>query len=464
MTSLQQHESPASRRIDPDRVRDLLAEEVAVYARERPRSQELYARGSGVLFGGVPMPWMRTWAGDFPIYLEHARGARLVDVDGHEYVDLCLGDSAAMAGHAPAAVAEAVARRAQDGITAMLPTADSVAVGEELGRRFDLPVWQFTLSATEANRNAIRFARQVTGRPKVLVFNYAYHGTVDEALVTLRDGEVRPKRWTLGPVGDPSETARVVEFNDLDGLAEALAQGDVACVLTEPALTNIGIVMPDDGFHARLRELTREHGVPLIIDETHTGCAGPGGATRAWGLDPDLVVAGKWIGGGVPGAALGMSEDFARRCWDSLPGPLRGPSGVGGTVAGNALSLAAMRATLGEVLTEEAFPRMEAVAERWTAGVQRLIDEARLPWHVVRIGCRGEYRFRPDPPRNGSQAAVEVDPELDRYLHLGCLNRGVLMTPFHSMALVSPAHTEADADRHTEVFEELVARLVGAGA
>ncbi len=450
----------SGRQLDAARVRALLEREVEAYAAARPRSRELFARGRHSLFGGVPMPWMVTWAGDFPLYFDRAEGARLVDVDGHEYVDFCLGDSAAMAGHSPAPVARAVAARAAHGMAAMLPTEDAVWVGEELGRRFGPPVWQFTLSATDANRNAIRFARQITGRPKVLVFNFAYHGTVDEALVTLVDGEVRPKRWTLGALVDPSLTSAVVEFNDLAALEAALAQEDVACVLAEPALTNIGIVLPDGGFHTVLRELCTRHGTLLVIDETHTGCAGPGGATQEQGLEPDMLVMGKWIGGGVTGAALGMTAETAGRATASLRGPLRGPSGVGGTVAGNALSLAAMRATLERVLTAEAFEAMIAVADRWRAGVADVIESRRLPWHVVQLGCRAEYRFRPSPPRNGSEAAVEIDPDLDRYLHLGCLNRGVLLTPFHSMALVSPAHTAADADRHSAVFAELVDDLL----
>lgn len=445
---------------DPARVTQLLADEVELYARARPRSQKLYSEGQDCLFGGVPMPWMTIWPGSFPIYLDRAQGGHLVDVDGHEYIDFCLGDSAAMPGHSPEPVAAAVGRRAGSGVAAMLPTEDSVWAGRELGRRFGLPIWQFTLSATDANRNAIRFARQITGRPKVLVFNFGYHGTVDEALVALVDGRVEPKRWTLGAVGDASERSRVVEFNDLAALEAELASGDVACVLTEPALTNIGIVLPQPGFHEALRRLTRAHQVPLIIDETHTMCAGPGGATRAYGLEPDMVTMGKWLGSGVPAGALGMSDDISRRATDTLLGPLRGPSGVGGTVAGNALSMAAIRATLGEVLTDEAFDHTIAVADRWRLGVETVINEHRLPWHVVQIGCRAEYRFRADAPRNGSEAAVVIDANLDHYLHLGCLNRGVLMTPFHNMALVSPAHRLEDADRHTEIFSELVGRLI----
>ena len=447
---------------DPQRVVELLATEVDSYARARPRSRELYSDAQRSLFRGVPMPWMTIWPGSFPLYLEFAHGGRLVDVDGHEYIDFCLGDSAAMPGHSPGPVASAVAKRAAEGIAAMLPTEDALWAGAELGRRFGLPIWQFTLSATDANRNAIRFARQITGRSKVLVFNFAYHGTVEEALVALVDGRVEPKRWTLGAVGEAAERSRVVEFNDREALQAELACGDVACVLTEPALTNIGIVLPEPGFHQALRELTRIHDVPLIIDETHTMCAGPGGATQEYGLEPDMITMGKWLGSGVPTGALGMTEEMADRATQTLAGPLRGPSGVGGTVAGNALSMAAVRATLGEVLTDEAFERTVAIADRWRAGVETTIAAHRLPWHVVQIGCRAEYRFRPDPPQSGSDAAAVIDTNLDHYLHLGCLNRGVLMTPFHNMALVSPAHTLEDADRHTEVFGELLDQLMAA--
>ncbi len=449
--------------IDKTHLAGLLTAEIETYGRDHPRSLELSQRGARVMYAGVPMPWMTMWAGDFPLYFESASGARLIDVDGREYIDFCLGDSAALAGHSPSAVAEVVSRRAASGITAMLPTDDSIWVAEELGRRFGLPTWQFTLSATDANRNAIRFARHVTGRPKVLVFNYAYHGTVDDALVSLIDGQIRPKRWALGVVVDPSLTSRVVEFNDLGELERALANDDVACVLAEPALTNIGIVLPEPGYHEELRRLTSERGVLLVIDETHTICAGAGGATGAYQLEPDMLVMGKWLGSGIPGAALGVTGSLADQITDSLAGPLRGPSGVGGTVAGNALSLAAMQATLKHVLTADAFSSMIDAADRWRAGVEEVISVARLPWHVAQLGCRGEYRYRAEPPANGAEAALAIDPELDRYMHLASLNRGVLMTPFHSMALMSPAHTHADVDRHTAVFEELVSALDGAG-
>ena len=406
------------------------------------------------------MPWMLTWGTPFPLYFAEANGSRLIDVDGNEYVDFCLGDSAAMGGHSPDALARAISARASRGLTAMLSNEDGIWVGEELGRRFGIPIWQFTLSATDANRNAIRFARQITGRTKVLIFNYAYHGTVDESLAMRVDGRVQARTPTIGTALDPALTTTIAEFNDAEGLERALAAGDVACILTEPALTNIGIVLPNPGFHSEVRRLATKYDALLVVDETHTMCAGPGGATAEYGIEPDMVVVGKWIAGGIPSGALGMSATTAARAEAAGKGPVRGLSGVGSTVAGNAMCTAAMRAILADVLTAEAFVHMKAMAFAWTQGVEEVIARHDLPWHVVQLGSRAEYRYLPAAPRSGAEGAVVVDANLDRYLHIGCLNRGVLMTPFHSMALMSPAHTIGDVDQHTKVFGELVARLV----
>jgi glutamate-1-semialdehyde 2,1-aminomutase len=369
-------------------------------------------------------------------------------------VDLCLGDTGAMTGHAPAAAVEAIAAQARRGITTMLPTEDAAIVGEEMRRRFGLPFWQFTLTATDANRFVLRIAREITGRPKVLVFNYCYHGTVDEAFVTLRDGATVSRPGNVGPPLDPSVTTRVVEFNDVDALEDALLPCDVACVLAEPALTNVGIVLPEPGFHDTMRAITRRTGTLLVIDETHCICAGPGGYTRAHGLEPDVLTIGKPIGGGVPSGAFGLSAEVVERMQARSEADYVDTGGVGGTLAGNALSLAAMRATLTHVLTDEAYSRMIPLAERFAAGVEHVIRERRLPWHVTRLGCRAESVFQPTAPRNGGEAASRRDDELEAFLHLFAQNRGVLMTPFHNMALMSPATTAADVDRHTAVFEE----------
>ncbi len=438
----------------------LMQRELERFRDEHPRSAELSERAKRSLLGGVPMHWMVRWAGGFPVFATEAEGARFRDVDGHEYVDFCLGDTAAMTGHSPEPTVRAVTEQVRRGITLMLPSEDSLWVGRELGRRFGLPRWQFALTATDANRFAIRLARELTGRPKVLVFNWCYHGTVDETFASLEGGEVVSRAGNVGPPVALAETTRVVEWNDAEALERELAHGDVACVLAEPALTNIGIVLPEPGFHTALRAATRRHETLLIIDETHTICAGPGGYTAARGLEPDVLTIGKAIAAGIPAAAYGFSADVADRLESLMPRDERADvGGIGGTVAASVLSLAATRATLAEVLTDEAFERMIALGERFEAGVAQAIERHDLPWHVTRLGCRVEYLFRRGRPRNGSEAAAGGDPELDRLIHLYALNRGILLTPFHNMALMSPATTEADVDVHSAVFAEAAAEL-----
>ncbi len=447
--------------IGHERLAELQAREEARFVEEHPRSGELAERAKAGLLEGVPMHWMRKWPGGFPVFVEEARGARFVDVDGHEYVDFCLGDTGAMTGHAPEPTLRAISEQAAKGITLMLPSEDALWVSAELTRRFGVPSWQFALTATDANRFTVRLARHLTGRPKILVFNWCYHGTVDETFATLEGGSVHARSGNLGPPVDLAETTRVVEFNDVLGLERELLHGDVALVLTEPALTNVGIVHPEPGFHDALRELTRRHGVLLAIDETHTICCGPGGFTGAHGLEPDIVTIGKPIAGGIPAATYGFSEEVAARLTGRIELEDVDVGGIGGTLAANALSLAATRATLAEVLTDEAFERMIPLAKRWTEGVESGIEEAGLPWHVTRLGCRAEYLFGPDRPRNGAQAHAAGDFPLERYMHLHALNRGILLTPFHNMALMSPATTDADVDHHTQVFREAALELAG---
>jgi len=447
--------------IDRARLQALMEREQKRFVAERPKSAALFERARKSLLGGVPMNWMAKWAGAFPPFVREARGAEFFDVDGHRYIDFCLGDTGAMTGHSPSATVSAVEQQVRRGITLMLPSEDAIVVGEELQTRFGLPYWQFALTATDANRFSIRWARQITGRPKILVFNWCYHGTVDESFITLNDGVVQARRGNIGPPVDPRVTTSVVEFNDLDALDTALAGQDIACVLAEPALTNVGIVLPEPAYHKGLREITRTHGTLLIIDETHTICAGPGGYTRAENLEPDLLVFGKPVAGGIPGAAYGFTEQVAEciRAQHRLEDCDTG--GVGGTLAGNALSLAAMRATLQKVLTQEAFDRMIPMAERWTEGVARAITDFGLPWNVTRLGCRAEYVFAPQIPRNGTQAHAAMDFELERFLHLYAMNRGILLTPFHNMALMSPMTAKDDVDQHTKVFRDAAQALLG---
>jgi glutamate-1-semialdehyde 2,1-aminomutase len=446
--------------VDRTRLAELKAREDGIFISRHPHSRGLFERAQVHMLDGVPMNWMTRWSSPFPPYVSEAHGARFTCVDGHEYIDFCLGDTGAMTGHSPAAAVDAIAAQAARGMTTMLPTEDSLWVAEELSRRFGLQYWQLALTATDANRFAVRLARHVTRRPKILVYNYCYHGSVDETIITLNDGVPGPKPGNAGPPVDPTVTTKVIEWNDPDALEDALAAKDVACVLAEPALTNIGIVLPDDGYHAELRRITRATGTLLVIDETHTLCAGPGGCTRAWGLDPDMVTFGKPVGSGVPAAAYGFGQtiaDLIHRDWDYHAAD---ECGIGGTLAGNMLSVAAMRATLSGVLTEDAYAHMIALADRWTDGVQDVVDEFELPWVVRRLGCRAEYWPRPEPPRNGGEAAAAEDEALDRYLHLFMLNRGILLTPFHNMALMAPQTTVEDVDRHTDVFRSAVHTLV----
>jgi glutamate-1-semialdehyde 2,1-aminomutase len=449
--------------VDRQRLHGLIERERTRYRAAHAASQRAFAQAGEHLLGGVPMTWMRMWPGGFPLYLATARGARLTDIDGNIFTDFCLGDTGAMAGHSPGPVQAAVAQRYSElgGATTMLPTEDAAWVAAELARRFGPSHWSFTLSATDANRWALRIARQITRRPKVLVYSYCYHGSVDETFVIATPGGARSRPGNTGAPIDPAATTRVVEFNDAAALERELAAGDVAALLMEPAMTNIGIVLPEPGYLAAVRELTRAYGALLINDETHTFSAGPGGCTRAWRLDPDVVTIGKSIGGGIPCGAYGLSAPLAERILADESADIVDTGGVGGTLAGNALSVAAMRATLEQVLTDDAFAVMIALADRFTAGVRGAIDSRALPWTIAQLGARAEYRFCQRPPLSGGESNAAADEALDEYLHLYLANRGILITPFHNMALMCPATTDADVDAHTERFAAAADELVG---
>ena len=448
--------------IDRVRLTAAIEDERALHVQRSPRSKALYDQADH-LFGRVPMTWMNKWAGGHPIYLATARGNRITDVDGCEYVDFALGDTGAMAGHSPEATVKAVQQRigVEGGITTMMPSADAEWVAADLTRRFGLPLWSFALTATDANRWALRLARMVTDRPKVAAFSYCYHGSVDETFVQMGpDGETQIRQGNVGAPSAITDTTRALEFNDLASVERALAHGDVAVLIMEPALTNIVIVLPEPGFLEGVTDLCRQHGTLLLIDETHTISAGPGGCTRAWGLDPDILVIGKSIGGGIPSGAYGITERIAEMVKDHPDADLIDVGGVGGTLAGNVLSTAAMRATLEEVLTDAAFEHMIALATRFTEGVEETLVAYDVPWSISQLGARAEYRFARPAPRTGTESAHAEDEDLDEYLHLFMANRGVLMTPFHNMALMCPTTTATDVDLHTTLFAEAVRRLV----
>jgi len=442
-----------------DRIADVFASERDAYVQQHPRSLQRIGAGIAGFYDGVPMHWMRDWPMPFPFLVEEAHGATLRDVDGNEYADFCLGDTGSMFGHSPPAVAGAIARQATRGLTYMLPTEDAVAVGRLLAERFGLPHWQVATTATDANRFALRVARAATGRPKVLVFNGCYHGTVDETFVRLVDGRAANRPGLLGQVTDLTQLARVVEFNDLPALEAALAHHDVACVITEPVLTNSCMVLPGPGFHAELRRLTRRAGTLLLIDETHTISTGPGGYTRAHGLEPDLFVLGKPIAGGVPASVWGFTDEVARRLDAARAETPPGHSGLGTTLSANALSLAAMRATLEHVMTPDAYAHMERLAATLAAGLEASIARHRLPWHVARVGARIEFICAPGPLRNGTEAEAAHAPALERAMHLALLNRGCLIAPFHNMMLTSPATTDAQVQSLCRAFHEAAGQL-----
>jgi glutamate-1-semialdehyde 2,1-aminomutase len=445
---------------DRERLARAWEAELDTFRAARPESEKLWRDAIPHMADGVPMLWMAKWPGPWPVYVERAGGSHFSCADGIDHVDLCLGDTGAMCGHAPEASVRAISEQLARGSTTMLPTRDAAVAAELLESRFGVPSWQFSLSATDANRSLIRYARQVTGRPKILVMDYCYHGTVDEAYATLDEsGAVVPRRGSIGAPVPPSLTTAVVPFNDVAALEAALETREIAAVLIEPALTNIGIVLPQPGWHDAVRAACDRTGTILIIDETHTLSAGPGGMIARDGLRPDAVVVGKSIGGGIPAGAYGMTREFAAAVRDSLELEDIDVGGVGGTLAGNAVSLAGIRATLSEVLTPDAFASMIDRATEWTAGVQAAIDEFDVPWQVTQLGARAEYSFRPTPPHDGREAAEADDFELQQFLHLHALNRGILITPFHNMALMAPTTTSEDVARHTLAFREAVAAL-----
>ncbi|MBX3038421.1 MAG: aspartate aminotransferase family protein [Anaerolineales bacterium] len=447
--------------VNRTKLKSLLEKEEQLFHKTHPKSYELYQRARKSLHGGVPMLWMIRWAGSFPVFVKEAKGAHFTDVDGNSYIDFCLGDTGAMTGHSPNATVDAIKNQIERGITLMLPYEDVIWVGEELQRRFKLPYWQFALTATDANRFALRMARLLTGRQKILVFNYCYHGSVDETFITLdEEGTPMSRPNNMGPQVDPRETTKVIEFNDIAALETALSARDVAAVLAEPVMTNIGIIHPQKGYHDSLREMTRKYGTCLIIDETHTICTSPGGYTASFDLQPDFLTLGKPLASGVPAAVYGFTEEISQAFAKKLNVDDADVGGIGGTLAGNALSIAAMKATLQNVLTEEFYTKAIALQEKFTAGVESVIQEFELPWIVKQLGNRSEYWFRPTPPKNGGEAHAAIDHELDRYMHLYTLNRGILMTPFHNMALISPETTEEDVNYHTKTFREAVESLM----
>jgi glutamate-1-semialdehyde 2,1-aminomutase len=426
------------------------------------KSGELFAVAKDSMPNGVPMSWMSKWPGAYPVFVEEAKGASFVDVDGNTYIDFCLGDTGSMTGHSPDATVSAIREQVGRGLSAMLPTKDGAVVAAELAKRFGVALWQFTVSATDANRHVIRYARLITKKSKIIVIDRCYHGSVDETFATLdSSGKTVSREGNIGAPIELDKTTRVVPFNDLDAMKKALQKNDVAAILMEPAMTNVGIVLPLDGYLKAVEKLAKEFGAKLIIDETHTISVGPGGMTAQLGLQPDFLTIGKAIGGGFPTGAFGMSAEIAQAIKSQVELEVIDTGGVGGTLAANALSLAAMRATITKVLTEENFEKMIKLGTRWADGVEKVIEKYKLPWSVNRLGARAEYMFSAKSPKTGREAADAGDFELEQYIHLRMLNDGFLITPFHNMALISPDTTAADVDAHTQAFDKMCGELIG---
>ena len=447
--------------INRDHLKKLRAIEDARFLDTHKKSAEEFDRSKKVMHEGVPMSWMAKWPGDHAVFVKSAKGAHFQDIDGNDYIDFCLGDTGSMTGHSPEATVAAIREQAGRGLSAMLPTKDAAAVSTELAKRFGVPLWQFTVSATDANRHVIRYSRLITKKSKIIVIDRCYHGSVDETFATLdSSGKTVSREGNIGAPIDLDKTTRVVPFNDLDAMKNALQQNDVAAILMEPAMTNVGIVLPADGYLKAVEKLAEEFGAKLIIDETHTISVGPGGMTAQLGLKPDFLTIGKAIGGGFPTGAFGMQKHVADSIKKLVELEVIDTGGVGGTLAANALSLAAMRASLSKVLTAENFERMIKLGDRWADGVEQAIEKYKLSWTVNRLGARAEYMFAPTAPTTGRQAADAGDFELEQYIHLRMLNDGFLITPFHNMALISPDTSINDVDAHTQAFEKMCSDLI----
>ena len=442
-----------------DKLDALKTREAKRFAHGRPRTKAALAAGSDQFLDGVPMHWMKDWPMPFPMLVAEAKGARLTDIDGFQIDDFCLGDTGSMFGHSPAPVAKAIRQQARHGLTYMLPTEAALEAAGLLTEVFGDFRWQIATTATDANRCALKVARAVTGRRKVLVFNGCYHGTLDDTMVELHDGQTKARQGLVGLAADLTEGATAVEFNDLSAVEAALQTGEIAAILTEPVMTNSCMVLPAPGFHDGLRALARRYGALLIIDETHTISSGYGGYTRVHGLDPDIFVVGKCVAGGMPTAVWGLRPDLAARFAAYNASRPAGHSGMGTTLSANPMQFVCLKANLSAVMTPKAYAHMEKGAERLSKGLRKAIEKHGAPWHVVRVGARVEFICAPGPLKNGTEAAGAHQPEVEAALHVALLNRGCLIAPFHNMMLISPATQKKQIDRLIAAFDEILSEL-----
>ena len=450
-----------TRHIPEASIKAMLAREDALFTQRNPNSKRLSEDASKTWLKGVPMHWMVDWGTPFPLFVAKANGVDVTDADGNGYIDFCLGDTGAMFGHSPKPLVDTLQREGANGFTTMMPSADAAIVGRLLQDRFGLPAWQVTATASDANRAVIKWCRAISGRKKILVFNHCYHGAVDDTYVTIDGGMPHADPALIGEVRDLTQFTKVVEFNDIPALEAALADRDVACVLAEPIMTNVGMVLPDEGYHAALRDITRKTGTLLILDETHCMSSGPGGYTGEHGLEPDGFVLGKPIAGGIPAAVYGFSADVADRIRKFLETRTPGHSGIGTTLSGSKIQLALMRTMLETYFTKEAFGPLIALAKRLEKGIADVIIKHGVPWHVVRVGARVEFMCTPRRPRNGGEAAQVIHKPIDEAVHRYLLNRGVIVTPFHNMMLICPSTTEAHVSQLIDGLDRCVTELMG---
>ncbi len=447
--------------VDRERVRSLKNSEDARFAAEHPQSAALLARGRGVMPNGVPMSWQVGSYHHLPIWVADGKGARFTDVDGHTYHDFNIADMSMFCGYGPEPLVRAVADRMARGNQFLLPNEDAIVVSELLRDRFGLPKWQYTSSATHANTEAIRVARVMTGRDRVLMFDGKYHGHLDEALVELDDdGRVVPEERGV-PSDTPSGTV-LVQFNDPAALATALERRDIAIVLTEPAITNnIGLLMPAPGFHDELRRITRETGTLLAIDETHTQVVGPGGLTRQWGLRPDFVTIGKSVAGGLPFGAWGMTDEIAEVLVQrkGADGERANLVATGGTIFGNALAMAAARSVMTEILTPEAYAHTGRLGAMLASGMRASVQAHGLPWHVHHLGPRSGYTFQPVPIRNGAEGRACADEMLTRLIRAWLANRGVWEAIVGAGPVCPVPAVDEDVDAYLVAWDSLLEAL-----
>jgi glutamate-1-semialdehyde 2,1-aminomutase len=440
-------------------IESMLRRESNLFTQRNPKSKALGDKAAKNWLRGVPMHWMVDWDTPFSLFVANARGVAVTDVDGNQYTDFCLGDTGAMFGHSPPALVETLKRESENGLTTMLPSEDAATVGALLEDRFGLAVWQITATASDANRAVLRWCRAITGRKKILVFNHCYHGCVDDTFVTADHGQVEMVEGLVGEPRDLTEFTKVIEFNDETALVQALADKDVACVLAEPVMTNIGMVLPQPGFLKKLRELTIATGTLLVLDETHTLSSGPGGYAKAEGLSPDALVFGKPIAGGVPAAAYGFSAEAAQRIRTYLDTRGGGRSGIGTTLSGSKIQLALIKTVLTHYFTEDAFRPLISLAKNLETGIAQCFIKHGVPWHVTRVGARVEFMCCPRPPKNGYEASLTIHQPIDQAIHRYLLNRGVIITPFHNMMLICPATTQKHVDQLISGLDRCIADL-----